>query len=146
MMEKQNKIYLGIGIVAVVLIASIMIYSNQQQDEKVIKIGVSLPLTGNDAHHGIQTLKFIEMAVEEINEEGGINGRHIHLIIEDDRCSGELVTSVFNKLINIDNVKAIYSKDGGDIITFVFSDIHYENVKTPYSEVKALLNKIVDKN
>src|SRR5271157_3547378 len=49
-----------------------------------IKVGVVLPLTGDQAKFGeIERNSFL-MALEEINKAGGINGRPIELLIEDD--------------------------------------------------------------
>ena len=48
----------------------------------------------------------LELAVKEINADGGINGREVELIIEDDKCSKDGST-VINKLSNIDKVDAI---------------------------------------
>ena len=49
-----------------------------------VKVGVVLPLTGDQAKFGeVQKLSF-EMAAEEINAAGGINGKTMELLIEDD--------------------------------------------------------------
>lgn len=62
-MKKQNKIYLGIGIIAIVIIVAIMMFSNQKGEE-TIKIG-NLPIT-----HGLPLYVAIEKGYFE---EAGIN-------------------------------------------------------------------------
>jgi branched-chain amino acid transport system substrate-binding protein len=75
-------------------------------EEGPIKIGLSAPLTGEAASFGEATLGGVELAVKEINDAGGVNGRMIELIAEDDLCSSEGINAI-NKLINVDKVHAI---------------------------------------
>ena len=69
------------------------------KDESVVKIGSTFPLTGQYSNYGISTVNGIEMAVEEINENGGINGKEISLESLDDK--GELTDTVtsYHKLV-----------------------------------------------
>jgi branched-chain amino acid transport system substrate-binding protein len=69
-----------------------------------IKVGVVLPLTGAEAKFGEIEKRSFEMAVEEINKQGGIKGEKIQLIIEDDTGRPEVGRSVAEKLINKDKV------------------------------------------
>jgi branched-chain amino acid transport system substrate-binding protein len=98
MMKKQNKIYLGIGIVAVVLIAFIIILSNQEKDEEVIKIGVITPLTGFTAESGQNVKLGLDLGRDFIYERDGIN---FQLVYEDGKCLGAEAISAFKKL-NLD--------------------------------------------
>lgn len=73
-----------------------------------IKIGVIAPLTGTSANYGEDSLGAITIALEEVNAAGGINGRPIQIIAEDDKCSdAKMATEAAQKLIEIDNVTAI---------------------------------------
>jgi len=51
--------------------------------------------------------KAIDLAVEEINSSGGINGANLRVIYEDGQCDGKQAVTAGNKLINIDQVKYI---------------------------------------
>jgi len=51
-----------------------------QQEEKVIKIGAILPLTGAAAEWGENQMKGMELAIKEVNNKGGIKGKKIKLI------------------------------------------------------------------
>lgn len=66
-----------------------------------------LPLTGDAAQWGIQPKKAIDLAVEEINHLGGLNGRKVKVVYEDDKCLPTLGTQAVNKLIHVDKVKVI---------------------------------------
>ncbi|MBU1198652.1 MAG: ABC transporter substrate-binding protein [Nanoarchaeota archaeon] len=75
--------------------------------EEVIKIGFIGPLTGDAAVVGIGEKNAVDIAVEEINNAGGIDGRPLQAIFEDGKCSGKEAATAAQKLINIDNVKII---------------------------------------
>ncbi|CAN5587324.1 ABC transporter substrate-binding protein [soil metagenome] len=72
-----------------------------------IKVGVYGDLTGQTSSFGQSTKKGIELAVEEINAAGGVNGKKIQLIIEDDQGRPEQAKTVVSKLINQDKVQAV---------------------------------------
>ena len=54
-----------------------------KKEEEVIKIGAILPLTGDVAVWGNNTKEGIDLAVDEINKSGGVNGKKIRIINED---------------------------------------------------------------
>jgi branched-chain amino acid transport system substrate-binding protein len=72
-----------------------------------IKIGLIAPLTGDVAGLGADVLHGVEMAVEKINADGGLNGKKIQLIAEDGRCTGSDAAGAAQKLVNVDHVFAI---------------------------------------
>ncbi len=78
-----------------------------KKDEKEIKIGAILPLTGDAAQWGIPPMKGAQLAVEEINSRGGVNGKKILLKIEDDRCDPKDGVSAFKKLTMDKELKII---------------------------------------
>jgi len=78
-----------------------------QTSSEPIKVGVFAPLSGANAAVGQSEVEGVEMAVEEINNAGGIAGRPIELVIADDENDPTTAVSVVNKLINSDNVVAL---------------------------------------
>ncbi len=72
-----------------------------------IKIGWIGPLTGDGASIGQNAKVATELAVAEVNEAGGIDGRPLELIYEDGKCNGKDASSAANKLISIDKVPVI---------------------------------------
>lgn len=119
MLDKNTKIIIGIAAVLVVALIVVLILSSndpsvtgnvvntQSEKLKSIKIGVSLPLTGEGASLGEGGLTGIELAQKEINENGGINGRKIELIVEDDLCNARGGVNSLTKLTQVDDVTAI---------------------------------------
>ncbi|MBQ9281848.1 MAG: ABC transporter substrate-binding protein [Treponema sp.] len=72
-----------------------------------IKIGSVGPLSGQYAVYGGDCKNGIELAVNEINAAGGINGKQIELIAEDDEGAAEKSVSAYKKLVTKDGVKLI---------------------------------------
>src|SRR5918993_2983784 len=72
-----------------------------------IKIGVYGDLTGQTSSFGQSTKNGSQMAADEINAAGGINGRQVQLIHEDDQGEPGKAATVVTKLINQDQVRAL---------------------------------------
>jgi branched-chain amino acid transport system substrate-binding protein len=68
-----------------------------------IKMGTVLRLSIG-AEHGIPCRRGVEMAVAEVNKAGGINGRQVELIVEDEKDSPAASVNAVQKLINVDKV------------------------------------------
>ena len=75
--------------------------------ETRIKIGFFNDLSGPTFNFGQSAKNGVLMAVDEVNQEGGIQGRRIDVVIEDDQGSPEQAARVVSKLINQDKVVAI---------------------------------------
>jgi branched-chain amino acid transport system substrate-binding protein len=76
-------------------------------DNSPIKVGVVLPLTGEQAKFGEIEKNSLLMGLEEINKAGGVNGRMIELLIEDDTGKPDVGRSAVEKLISQDKVVAL---------------------------------------
>jgi branched-chain amino acid transport system substrate-binding protein len=69
-----------------------------------IKVGIVLPLTGPQAKFGEIEKQSFDLALEEINGSGGVKGKKIEFIMEDDTGRPEVGRSVVEKLITKDKV------------------------------------------
>ncbi|MDC7221672.1 MAG: branched-chain amino acid ABC transporter substrate-binding protein [Spirochaetales bacterium] len=69
-----------------------------QQGAKTIKIGVGGAHTGDLASYGLPTVNAAQLVAEEINAAGGIDGKMIELVVEDDQCKPEIATNTASKL------------------------------------------------
>ncbi len=78
-----------------------------QAEAEEIKIGTIGPLTGDVATYGISTKNGVEIAVDQVNENGGINGKKVVLISEDTRGDQTEAANAASKLIERDKVVAI---------------------------------------
>jgi|TARA_R110002072_G_scaffold154014_4_gene303701 branched-chain amino acid transport system substrate-binding protein len=74
-----------------------------------IKIGMNVPLTGFAAADGQSALTGAELAVEQVNAAGGINGEKLELVVYDDQASPKESAPIAIKLATKDNVVAAIS-------------------------------------
>ncbi|MCX7011692.1 MAG: ABC transporter substrate-binding protein [Candidatus Sumerlaeota bacterium] len=81
--------------------------SDQSAKAETIRVGVVLPLTGEQAQFGEIEKDSFQMALEEINGAGGVNGKPIELLIEDDTGRPEVGRSAMEKLITQNKAIAI---------------------------------------
>lgn len=72
-----------------------------------IRVGANFELTGNVANYGTATFKGLELAVEEANAAGGINGKKIKLIKADTKSDTAEAVNSATKLIAEDKVKVL---------------------------------------
>ena len=75
--------------------------------DEPFRVGVMESLTGPGETYGTVSVQAKQMAVDEINSAGGINGRMLELIVEDSKCSAQDAITAYNKLTDVDGVKII---------------------------------------
>jgi branched-chain amino acid transport system substrate-binding protein len=73
----------------------------------MIKIGAIMPMTGDVSLYGTGTVNSINIAIKEINDAGGIDGKKLQLIVEDDENKPEKSVDAYNKLVTKDKVDVI---------------------------------------
>jgi branched-chain amino acid transport system substrate-binding protein len=73
-----------------------------------IKVGVAEALSGGAAQYGISIRNGFQLAADEINAAGGINGDKLQLVIEDEQGKKEEAINVFKKLIFQDKVLMVF--------------------------------------
>ena len=73
-----------------------------------IRIGVAEALSGGAAQYGISIRNGFELAVEEINGAGGVNGNKIALVVEDEQGKKDEAINAFKKLIFQDKVLMLF--------------------------------------
>lgn len=72
--------------------------------EQEIRIGVVGPMTGPGVQYGASMKESAQLAVDEINAAGGVNGRKIVVIFEDDESNPAKAVSSMQKLVNRDRI------------------------------------------
>ena len=75
-----------------------------------IKVGVFLSLTGATEAYGISALNAFKLALEETNAAGGVAGRQIEFVVEDDHSNTAEVAGIVTKLIKQDKVHALLAE------------------------------------
>lgn len=103
-MKKGIKnVLLGTAVVS----AMMMVASCSGKKNDTIKIGGIAPLSGGVAVYGTECKNGVDLAVEEINAAGGINGQKIEFICEDDEGDSAKSVNAYKKLVTKDRVKVI---------------------------------------
>lgn len=96
-----------------ILIASLVIASlltacqTQGSSGDKVRIGVFMSTTGSTANFGISSVNGIKMAADEINAAGGINGKPVELLIQDDRSDASEAATIVTKFVTQDMVHAV---------------------------------------
>jgi branched-chain amino acid transport system substrate-binding protein len=75
--------------------------------EDAIKVGEFASLTGSEATFGQSSHKGTQLAVDELNANGGVLGKKIQLITEDNQSQAGQSSTAVRKLISSDNVVAV---------------------------------------
>ena len=75
--------------------------------DEPFRVGVMESLTGPGETYGTVSVQAKQMAVDEINAAGGINGRMLELVVEDSKCAAQDAITAYNKLTDVDGVKII---------------------------------------
>jgi len=83
-----------------ILLITALVLSCTKPDSQPIKVGVAGSHSGDLASYGLPSVKAAELVVNEINSKGGILGRKIELLIEDDVCKPEIATNTATKLVS----------------------------------------------
>jgi len=101
----MKKVLITIGVIAIIAIG-VFVWFYADKNQEIVKIGAILPLSGDVAVYGNNTKKGIDLAVEEINEAGGINGNKIKIIYEDSKADPKTGATAMYKLIE-NKVRAV---------------------------------------
>lgn len=83
---------------------SLVLVAQPARAQETVKVGIILPLTGGEAAFGEMERSSFELALAKINEAGGINGKKLELLFEDDTGKPDVARSAAEKLITKDKV------------------------------------------
>ena len=101
----KKLIWVLVGVIAVIIFLGV--YKQKSADADVIKIGAVLPMTGIGAVFGEHQLNAIRLAKDEINEKGGILGRKIEIVLEDDGTEPKKAVTAFQKVTGVEHVPVV---------------------------------------
>ncbi len=94
--KRMKKVLLSLGLVLLVLGCA--------SKPKEIAVGFIGPLTGDAANYGKLSLQAVQIALEEINSQGGIAGLPVKLYVEDDEGKPEKANAAFEKLYGVNKI------------------------------------------
>ena len=77
------------------------------EDPLATRVGLFIPLTGSQASFGIDALNGAKLAVDEINEQGGVLDHPVNLLVKDTESRTEQIAAVVGELIDTEKVVAL---------------------------------------
>lgn len=103
----MRRLWFGIIIVIAIALIIGLIVSHTRREPEVIRIGAALPLTGEGSSYGDAGKNAIDLAVSQINRNGGINGKKLKVVYEDTKLHPQETVNAVKKLITVDKVPVI---------------------------------------
>ena len=91
-------------VISILLLSLVTLLPGCEKKVEEVKIGAIIPLTGPFASYGDPVRDGMLLALEEINKAGGIRGKVVKLVIEDDAGDPKSAVNAFNKLASSDKV------------------------------------------
>ena len=110
MKNNSKKVWIVLGIVFVLVLVLASVGSKKQKivdPNNPYKLGAALALSGDAAVWGEAALNGAKLAVNEINNDGGINGRPIELIVEDMKSTNKDSVLAVSKLQDVNKVNGL---------------------------------------
>lgn len=93
-------------VIAFALLISCSFIFAQSEAEDTIKIGVAGAHSGDLASYGLPSVNAVKLVAANINAAGGLDGKQIEVVVEDDQCKPEIATNTAAKLVG-ENVVAV---------------------------------------
>lgn len=95
-------------VIALALIVALSCPLSVFAQEKVIKIGALYPMTGRAGLYGLDSVDAAEMAIEEINSKGGVNGYKLELTNTDSKAKPDYSVMVAKRYITQDKMHFLF--------------------------------------
>ena len=96
-----------IVVMLAVLCAVTAMFSCKAKDSDTVRIGAIFPLSGPVAFYGTESRDGAQLAIEHINNAGGLLGKKLVLVYEDDEGNAEKAVNAFTKLVSRDKISLI---------------------------------------
>nr|WP_315410714.1 ABC transporter substrate-binding protein [uncultured Selenomonas sp.] len=107
MIFSKKSLRLACAVLGTALLGSVFAGCGSKESGDTIKVGANFELTGNVANYGNATIEGLQLAIDEANEAGGINGKKLELVSVDDKSEAAESINAATKLISDDDVKVI---------------------------------------
>ena len=136
------KRILSLVTVLFVLFSAVAAYGEAAPEP--ITIGVITTLTGEKAMIGEYTQSSCELAIEEINAAGGILGRPVAVIYEDDQGTDAGAVNAFNKLASDSTIVGVIGSNSSTRNLAIESDVKKAEAEAAVEQMTKKLPKNVE--
>ncbi len=131
-------------LVPVLLVAILLLslFAGCKKQPETIKIGLEVPLTGDYAYEGQGMEKAVRLLVDQVNEQGGLLGRQVELIVEDDAGDPTQAALVAQRLVDAGVVAVIgaYNSTATEPASEIYNEAGILHI-TPSSTATRLTEK-----
>jgi len=134
--------YRKLALLLLVLVLTVPMFAGCQKETEAIKIGLEGPMTGDYAYEGQGFEKAVGLLVEQTNEAGGIMGRQVELVIEDDAGDPTQAALVAQRLVDAGVVAVIgaYNSTATEPASEIYNEAGLLHI-TPSSTATRLTEK-----
>ena len=131
-----------LALLLLVLVLTLPLFTGCKKEAGTIKIGLEGPMTGDYAYEGQGFEKAVKLLAEQTNEAGGLLGRQIELVIEDDAGDPTQAALVAQRLVDADVVAVIgaYNSTATEPASEIYNEAGLFHV-TPSSTATRLTEK-----
>jgi len=92
-----------------------LFFSCAKKSDSTIRLGATFSLTGENASYGRDAQEGISLALDEINVKGGVSGKKIEVIFEDNRSDPKLGINIIKKFVEVDKVPLVLGADASSV-------------------------------
>lgn len=103
----RKHLRLAAGLLGALFLGGVLAGCGNEAKSDEIKIGANFEMTGNVANYGAATLDGLKLAIKEVNDAGGVNGKKITIVDADNKSEASEAVNAATKLISDDKVKVI---------------------------------------
>ena len=103
----NKKAWIGIVMVVVGFLIAVNVLQSCSKKGRTISVGAVFPLAGDNAVFGVPQRNAAQLAVDEINADGGVLGKQLVLVVEDDAGQAKTATLAAQKIIADKNLVAV---------------------------------------
>lgn len=110
----MNRFFIATVFLVVALAVLVGCSSDKRSSSEII-VGATFPLTGEVASYGQKAKKGIELAVDDVNKNGGVLSRKMKVDFQDDQNDKKAAVSIVTKFATIDRVPVIFGSAGSGV-------------------------------
>ena len=112
----MKKKLVAIGVIGLIVLTVVFVLIIRGRQTTELRIGAILPLTGQSAQYGKWIRDAIELASEEINQSGGINGKKLLIKYKDDQADPMAAAAAMQELASVDKVPIVFGSWASDSV------------------------------
>jgi branched-chain amino acid transport system substrate-binding protein len=127
--------------IALVALSALQAHAETGVTKDAIKIGMFAPMTGTSAIFGRYTIG-VQAYYKMINAQGGVNGRKIEVVLEDDACNPATAVAATKRLVSQEGVFAVHGGVCTAAVMAVKKELLRENI--PFMNLGAAGASLVD--